>query len=435
MGTLWHSLPANAQDALILVALLMPAVLIGSVIRRGFAPGPVVGAMIRRHVWTNAIFALLVAASVATGVGLLAQERALRVASAQSADKFDLVIAAPGSEITMLLATVFLQPSNVALLSGETYDAVASHPRVALAAPLAFGDSHDGAPVIGTTAEFVRYLSDDRIDGAMFETYEQAVIGSAMGLEIGDGFEPAHGHGDAAELGVHGTILTVTGRMAPTGTPWDRAILVPVEQVWEAHGMPTGHPIDDPGLGPPFDPAHFPGTPAIVVHGTSLAGLYALQSQFTRDAESMAFFPGTVLSQLHAVMGDVRQAMSLLSLVSQMLVALAILTGLLILTRLFSRQMALLRALGAPARFVFAVVWSQAALLLSTGAALGLMLGFAASALLSDIVSARTDMAVHAALGWPELHATAAFIALASVLSLVPALAVLRQPTVAGLRG
>ena len=172
-----------------------------------------------------------------------------------------------------------------------------------------------------------------------------------------------------------------------------------------------------------------------MIHGTSLAGLYALQSQFTREAESMAFFPGTVLSQLHGVMGDVRQAMSLLSLVSQTLVALAILIGLLIMTRLFSRQIALLRALGAPARFVFAVVWSQAALLLTVGAALGLVLGYGASALLSDIVSARTDMAVRASLGWPELHACAAFVALASVLSLVPALAVLRQPTVACLRG
>ncbi|MEM8959585.1 MAG: FtsX-like permease family protein [Pseudomonadota bacterium] len=435
MGSLWQSLPANAQDALIFVALLLPALLIGGAIRQGFAPGPVVGAMIRRHAWTNGIFLLLVAASVATGVGLLAQERALRVSSAQSADKFDLVIAAPGSEITMLLATVFLQPSNVALLSGDTYDAVASHPRVTLAAPLAYGDSFGGAPVIGTTAEFASYLTDDRIDGEIFAAIDEAIVGSTVELDIGDEFEPAHGHGDAAEYGVHGILLTVTGRMAPTGTPWDRAILVPVEQVWDAHGMPTGHPPGDLQLGPPFDPAHFPGTPAIVVHGTSLAGLYALQSQFTRDTESMAFFPGTVLSQLHAVMGDVRQAMSLLSLVSQTLVALAILTGLLILTRLFSRQMALLRALGAPARFVFAVVWSQAALLLSVGAALGLLLGYGASAVLSGIVSAQTDMAVHATLGWPELHATAAFIALASILSLVPALAVLRQPTVAGLRG
>ena len=27
----------------------------------------------------------------------------------------------------------------------------------------------------------------------------------------------------------------VTGRFAPTSTPWDRAILVPIEGVWKAH--------------------------------------------------------------------------------------------------------------------------------------------------------------------------------------------------------
>ncbi|MEM1361923.1 MAG: FtsX-like permease family protein [Pseudomonadota bacterium] len=434
MSELWQILPANAQDAAILVGMLVPTLVLGVVIRRGFAPGPVIRAMIRRYAWTNGLFALLVALAVATGVGLLAQERALRTATAHSAEKFDLIISAPGSEISMMLATVFLQPSNVPLLSGEIYDAVANSPRVILASPLAYGDSYAGAPVVGTTAEFAHHLADGGIEGTMFAAIDEAVIGAKVPLEIGDTFEPAHGHGDAAIEGVHGVILTVTGRMAPTGTPWDRAILVAAEQVWDAHALPTGHPPGSDALGPPFDPEFFPGTPAIVVHSTSLAGLYTLQSQFTREAESMAFFPGAVLSQLYGIMGDVRQAMSLLSIVSQSLVALSILAGLLILTRLFNRQLALLRALGAPARFIFAVVWSQAALLLSVGAVSGLLLGYGASAILSEIVSARTNMLVSARLGWPELHATAAFIALASILALIPAVAVLRQPTITALR-
>ena len=98
--------------------------------------------------------------------------------------------------------------------------------------------------------------------------------------------------------------------MAPTGTPWDRSILIPVETVWETHGLANGHaPSDEGRIGPPFDAEHFPGTPAVVVRASELWANYALRSEFTLDGETMAFFPGTVLSNLYIVMGDVRQSM------------------------------------------------------------------------------------------------------------------------------
>jgi putative ABC transport system permease protein len=54
----------------------------------------------------------------------------------------------------------------------------------------------------------------------------------------------------------------------------------------------------------------------------------------------MAFFPGTVLAQLHGLMRDVREAMSLLAVVTQVLVTVSILAGLVILTRIFARGLA-----------------------------------------------------------------------------------------------
>ena len=35
--------------------------------------------------------------------------------------------------------------------------------------------------------------------------------------------------------------MTIVGRMRPTGTPWDRAIVVPIEYNWSVHGLGTGH--------------------------------------------------------------------------------------------------------------------------------------------------------------------------------------------------
>jgi len=59
--------------------------------------------------------------------------------------------------------------------------------------------------------------------------------------------------------------LKVVGRMKPTGTPWDNSVIVPIEFVWEVHGLPNGHAEGDERIGPPFDAARVPGVPAIVV--------------------------------------------------------------------------------------------------------------------------------------------------------------------------
>ena len=437
----WQDLSATAQDAVLLVALLLPALLVGLWAVRGFAPGPLVRAILWRFRWANAVFVALIAVSVGMGIGLIAQERGLRQGTAQAADKFDMIVSAPGSELTMMMAAVFLNPSDVPLLDGETYNAVANHPRVEIAAPLAFGDSWEGAPVIGTTPDFVTYLSDGRIEGANFAGLSEAVAGAAVPLEIGDSFTPAHGHGDAADDGAHEDSLTIVGKIARTGSPWDRAIMVPVESVWAVHGLALGHapdpenPLAEPQIGPPFDARFFPGTPAIVVRAESLPATYALRSEFTRAAETMAFFPGAVLAELYRVMGDVRQAMSLMALVTQGLVAASVLLGLFILSRLFSRQLALLRAVGAPGRFVVAVVWSYAAVLLAAGALFGLLFGWGAAAVLSRVVTARTDILVRASIGWSEMHLVAGFVSLAAILALLPAWSVLRQPVLKGLRG
>ncbi|QEW18546.1 FtsX-like permease family protein [Marinibacterium anthonyi] len=440
MMSLWYGFGAWAQDAIWLVLMLLPAALVGSVVLRGLRPWPLVRAMLWRFRGPNLLFVLLIAVAVGLGIGLLAQERGLRAGTAAAADKFDLVVAAPGSEMTMLLAAVYLQPSDVGLLSGAIYDEVAHHPNVALAAPLGFGDSYLGAPVVGTIGDFVLHLSDGNIEGRLFETSAEAVAGALAPVTIGGHFSPAHGIGDVAgdEDNAHaheGAEYTVVGRMAPTGTPWDRALIVPIEAVWEVHGLANGHGADaGDAIGPPFDPEYFPGTPAIVVRSDALWANYALRSAFTRDAESMAFFPGAVLSQLYRVMGDVRQAMSVMALVSQVLVAASVLVGLLILIRLFRRQLALLRALGAPARFVFAVVWSYAASLLAAGACLGLVTGWLSAQLISRILSVRTDIVITAPLGWPEFHFAAGFLSVATVLSLLPGLAVRRIPIVDALR-
>lgn len=419
----------------VFLALLVPIFGLGVVLMRGFAPGALIVAILRRYLWINLAYVGLIAVAIGIGLALIAQERGLRVGAAAAADKFDMVVTAPGSDVTAMLAAVYLQPADINLVDGAILDQLERDPRVRIAAPLGFGDSHRGAPIVGTTWEFVAHLAGPDFEVAPWSDPFSVIAGADAPAEIGDQFEPAHGVGTTAEEGVHGDILTVTARLPRTGSPWDRALLTPIEGVWLVHGLADGHAPERAGqLGPPFDPAFTPGTPAIIVTADSLGSAYGLQSQWDSRSDTMAFFPGAVLSRLYGVLGDIRQVMSILALVTQVLVAASVLLGLFILTRLFRRQLAMLGALGAPGRFVTAVVWGYAMALLTAGAVLGCALALVAVGAISDVIAARTQLIVPATLGWAEAHAVATFLLVASLVALVPARLLGGADVLSGLR-
>jgi len=112
-----------------------------------------------------------------------------------------------------------------------------------------------------------------------------------------------------------------------------------------------------------------------------------------------------------------------------------VLAGMVIVMRLFSRRLALLRAISSPDRFVFAVVWSYAACLIVAGAVLGIGVGYLACNVISDIISAQTEILIRARLGWSEFHLVAAFVSIVLLIALLPAFATLRRPIIEDLRG
>lgn len=425
-------------DALVAAAIAAVGLACGALVLRGYRPWPVIAAMLRRAAGAAVLFVALIATSLSLGLILTAQERGLRQASARAADPFDVVVAAPGSETTAMLATVFLQPADMPLLTGAQIEEIAAAPGVSLAAPLGFGDSVDGAPVVGTTTAFVRHLAGDPVQGRHFAARDEAVVGALAPFALGEVLEPAHGTGAAAaEDHAHdGHGLHVVGRLAPTGGPWDHAVITPIETLWDMHGLADGHPLTDGDrddaasetdrapevrpIGPPWDPALVPGVPAVIIDTDQLAQAYAVRSLLSRP-DMMAFFPGTVLSQLHAVLGDARAALSIMALATQALVTIAVLAGLTLVMALFADHFVLLGAMGAPMRFTLAVSWGFAAILILAGAALGLALAWAGMGLASAILTERLGLSVSAAIGWPELHMLAAFVVLMLLAALVPA--------------
>ena len=390
-------------------------------------PLPLIRAALLRHRFSALAFVLLVAAGVSLSVAVVSQERALRQGSALAADRFDLIVAPPGSRTDALLSGVFLRPGSSQLLSPALSAALLNDSRAVSVSPLAFGDSVGGAPVVGVTAALVEHLSGGLAAGRLFAAPDEAVVGAANGLQLGDKFQPSHGvhHGGARAggsdlLDAHAATITVVGRMKPTGSPWDRAVTLPVEQVWSLHQLPNGHDPAASHLGPPFDPAYTPGIPMAVLRVSDLAAAYKLRSAYN-NKESMAFFPAEALLQLYELVGDMRQLMSLLALVTQALLLLSIMASVLILFRLLLPQFVTLRAIGAPRSYLFAFAWGFTSLLVALGVLLGLAGGYALSFGISAWLSRQTGVSLQPALGAHELLMALAILGVGLLLATLPA--------------
>ncbi|MBY4631748.1 ABC transporter permease [Rhizobium croatiense] len=426
-----------------------------------------------RRLWAGSlVVVLLVALATALGVCVVLQERALRLGSARAADKFDLVIGAGGSETQLVLSSVFLQPSPLPLMPGEVLAKLAADPRVDWAAPIGFGDSFSGYPIVGTTVTLAEKLSGGFAEGKVFAHEGEAVIGSAVKLPLGGEIKPMHG--SAEEGGETHTELDyhVAGRLRPTGTAWDRAILVPIQAVWHIHGM-EGHEHAEEGAGHndeaasatataehghehkeagdhhdghehhgEADPdaalnenwtADTPGLPAILVKPKTIADAYKLRQDY-RSGNTVAVFPGEVLTSLYATLGNAKQILVAVAAGAQTLVAASLVLVTVIHIGQRRRQIGALRAFGAPRGAIFGIVWLEFFFLVAVGIGLGFAVGYAAALTLSGLFSETSGIAMPVGFAREDAGLAAALLAFAAILAALPAVLAYRQSPAQALR-
>lgn len=408
-------------------------------------PFPVIRADYRRNRLLVCITLALIAIAVAIGVAVISQERAIRQGSARAADDFDLLVGAPGSPAQLVLTSVYLQLEAIPLLDGKLLAKASNLPGVAYAAPIAFGDSVQGHPIVGTIADFAsRGGALPPSEGRLFAKRGEAVIGANVRLPLGAVFSPQHGvehddhdgedHDDEAhadDAHHHEMHYTVVGRLPARHTIWDNAILVPVEDVWAVHGLPSGH-RDSAHIGAPWD-GEVPGVPALAIKPKSVAAAYSLRGQL-KSADSIALFPAEVLNELYLRLGNVRDLLSVVAVATQVLVVIAVLMALLVGFLARRRQFAVLRAIGSGRSYVFAVIWLEVSLLIATGAALGLLLGWGLAQGLAAWLAQRTGFVMLATLGQAEMLLAITLGACGMLLGLLPASLGLRRSIAAGLK-
>lgn len=392
--------------------------------------------------------ALVLGLALSLGVGVGMTERAVRQGAARAGDAFDLLVGAQGSSVELMLGAVYLRPQPLTLVPGSLVSEILKQKGVAWAAPLAFGDRWENAPLVGTTESMVTLGGTRQLaEGVPFAAWDEAVVGAGVPLRLGESLTPLHGQAGSKQ---HEHIrYRVVGRLPHTGTPWDNAVLVPIESLWAMHGaLPGGTaehgkgghaPVPARFLGDVFRdaaPGSLPGVSAVVVKPDSVAAAYRLrafwQTASIPDADGKAVntqgvFTGEVLTGLFATLGDMRGIMSVMACAAQAVALCAVVLVALMAVAARRPLLGTLRALGAPPLYLVAAVWSMVTLSIALGTAAGLLLGSGLAEGLSLLLFRQTGVVFSVSLSLAEISFAAASLLIGSACAVIPACMVYRQ--------
>lgn len=429
--------------------------------------------------------AVLTVAAIAISVMLLlGVERVseqTRAGFANTISGTDLVVGARSGQVNLLLFSVFHIGNPTANVSWQNYQHWRDHDQVAWAVPIALGDSFRGHPVIATDHGFFEHVQYGQrqhlrfVEGTSFSTNEDAVIGARVArqqsLTVGDELVVAHGTGRVSFHQHDDDPLMVRGVLAPTGTPIDNAVFIPLQALATMHGEADHQHGDHLGSEdasperPSFSsqqvPAEEPDKHEATEHEheheheddhshsypiDSLSAFYlGLHSQpraifmqrliSTWGQEPLtAAMPGATLQEMWRTLNVFERALAIVS-------GFVLLTGLIgmLATLLASlqerrREMAVLRSIGAGPGTVFALLVSEAFVLTLLGIIAGLGLLYAGLWGLTPWIEQTFGIVVQ--VGWPsviEWQRLVIVLIAATAISCIPAWRAYRNSLADGL--
>ena len=394
---------------------------------------------LRNRTATAALTVFAIAVSVMLLLGVEKVRTGARDSFANTISGTDLVIGSRSGDVQLLLYSIFRIGNATNNITWQSYQDIAAQPEVAWIVPLSLGDSHRGFRVLGTTPEYFdryRYRRDNGLtfaSGGPFDDLFDAVIGAdvaeTLGYEVDDPIVVAHGLGSEGFVEHDDKPFRVAGILDKTGTPVDRTVHVSLDAIeaihvdWQSGAQIPGQTVSAEEV------RQMDLTPkaitAAMVGLESKLGAFKLQrfvNQYPEEPLS-AILPGAALQELWALVGTAETALTVVS-------AMVVLTALLGMTTMIlatlnerRREMAILRSVGARPRTILGLLVAEAGTLGIAGAALGIVMLYAALLLVRPLVDA--EFGLYIEVGWPstrELITLGAVIVAGLLAGMVPAL-------------
>ena len=363
---------------------------------------------------TAGLTLLSVAISVMLLLGVDRLQSQARDSFANTVSGTDLIVGARSGPVNLLLYSVFRIGNPTNNVGWDSYQALKSSTAIAWTIPLALGDSHRGFRVLGTNDDYFRFLRYGHRQpltlqaGHPFHGTFEAVLGAEvarkLGYRLGQAIVIAHGAGKVSFSQHDNLPFTVVGILAPTGTPVDRTVHVPLAGIEAIHygwqgGMPSQAINAEQARQLDLTPKTLT---AFMVGLKSPIQAFQLQRQInTYSAEPLlAILPGATLQELWSLMAVAQTALSVIA----GFVVIAGLIGMLT-TQLASldarrRELAILRSLGAGPGYLALLLGVEALLLTSLGLLLGLGGLYLAQGLAAPLLQQQYGLQL--AWSWPD---------------------------------
>ncbi|HEY8933265.1 MAG TPA: ABC transporter permease, partial [Rariglobus sp.] len=336
---------------------------------------------LRQHLLSTAVTALSIALAGGLLLSVWVVKNQSQAAFTQVNTGFDAVLGARGSKLQLVLNAIFHLEASPGNLEQADYDFIRQHPLVKRAVPLAVGDNLRGFRIVGTTPEF--FTGGDYAPGKHFELAagrwwrgeeNEAVVGSfvaqELGLKVGDTFHPFHGLSYNPQE-QHAEIYVVAGLLAPSNTPADKVVWIPLRGVQSM----SGH-----------DPKAEDEISAVLVQLRAPTAGFMLDVLYNKQGSRLTFaYPvGAIMTEFFGKIGWFDRVLALIAYLVALVATAGVLVAIYNSMSARQRDIAILRALGARRRAIFGVIVMEAAVI----GALGMIVAFGAYAVIVAGVAA-----------------------------------------------
>jgi len=402
----------------------------------------------RRRVLALVTLTLTLSVTLLLGVQYLRTE--VRQSFTNTISGTDLIVGARSGQLNLLLYTVFHIGDATNNIRWSTYQDLADDSRIDWIVPLSLGDSYRGHRVVGTNGGFMEHFRYGRetpltlTEGVWFSDVFDVVLGADVARKhqhgLGDELILSHGGGRTSFSNHSDTPFTVTGILAPTGTPVDQAVYISLDGMEAMHiGWESGVAIPGRTVTPEQARARdlTPGsiTAALVGIERKVMTFQVQRNINESPLEPLsAVLPGVALSELWRIMGQFERALLGITAFVVVTSLIGLIAVLLTLQAQRSREIAILRATGASPALVAALHVIECVSLSLLSCVLALVLAAGGLALLGPWLLEQHGIQIALRpLTGIEWLILASVPATAAVVGLVPALKAWRQSRNQGL--
>jgi putative ABC transport system permease protein len=360
-------------------------------------------AYLRRR-WGQAVLSVVVGAlGISAVTTALVGFDALPKAAQRAWGGVDLVVGPKGSALDLVLCCALHVSDPRGLISMKAAMEAVSNPMIRAAAPIALGDNVESWRIMGTTPTILNVYRAKIATGQMWTDKLQAVLGAsaarALNFKIGDSFVGAHGLAAGGDL--HDKFpYKVVGILQPTGSALDRLVLTDIETVRYVHIEQAKAEIAEHGSTDEENVANLPNAATAIVASYRVPTAAAFIPRQIDATDSLsAGSPTFEIARLMSYARPLTTALAGLGLLLVVIATLAAALGLMATMNARTRDLALLRALGASRRQIATVAFAEAGFIATAALVVGGALTAGVAALCQNLLADTTGLLLEPHLG------------------------------------